>query len=100
MKLKMAAELDHARALLALEIEKAEKLADIESKKFSDVVNAIGRETIDSIARAGPEMQAKLLQGLGLQGYMITDGKTPLNLFGAAQGMIGVPPTVPVNPKT
>ena len=34
-----------------------------------------------AIAQAGPEMQAKLLQSLGLQSILITDGKSPINLF-------------------
>jgi major vault protein len=37
----------------------------------------------------GPEMQVKLLQSLGLQGYMITDGNTPINLFNTAHGLLG-----------
>lgn len=41
------------------------------------------------MARAGPETQAKLLKGLGLQGYMIVDGKHSVNLMGAAGGMLG-----------
>lgn len=86
------AEVEHTRALNALEIEKAQKLAEIEAKKFSQLVNAIGADTITAMARAGPEMQAKLLQGLGLKGYLVTDGKSPINLFNTAQGMI-TPPT-------
>ena len=34
-------------------------------------------------------MQAKLLKGLGLQGYLVTDGKNPINLFQTAKGMVG-----------
>ena len=37
-------------------------------------------------------MQAKLLGGLGLKGYLVTDGKSPINLFNTAQGMIGAGP--------
>ena len=48
----------------------------------------LGRETIAAMARAGPEMQAKLLQGLGLKGFLVTDGKNPINLFNTAQGMV------------
>ncbi|MGB3693991.1 MAG: hypothetical protein WA865_08020 [Spirulinaceae cyanobacterium] len=36
-------------------------------------------------------MPARLLQGLRIQSVLITDGKIPLNLFGAANGMIGFP---------
>jgi len=41
------------------------------------------------MARAGPETQAKLLQGLGLKGFMITDGKNPVNLMNTATGILG-----------
>lgn len=30
----------------------------------------------------------ELLQGLGLKGYLLTDGKSPVNLFNAAEGMV------------
>ena len=38
-----------------MEIEKAEKLAIAESKKFEEMVKAIGPETIVAMANAGPE---------------------------------------------
>jgi len=41
-----------------------------------------------AISKAGPEMQAKLLKGLGLKGFLISDGKNPINLFNTANGMI------------
>jgi len=88
---KQQAEIEHQRALDELELRKARTLADIEAKKFEDTVNAIGADTIASIARAGPEMQAKLLSGLGLHSLMITDGSSPINLFNTAQGLIGQP---------
>ena len=36
-------------------------------------------------------MKAKvdLLKALGLKGYLLTDGKSPVNLFDAANGLIG-----------
>lgn len=40
-----------------------------------------------SISKAGPEMKAKLLAGLGLKGYLVTDGKNPINLFNTANGL-------------
>jgi len=85
---RQAAEIDHQKALDELELRKARTLADIESKKFEDTVSAIGPETIAAIAQAGPEMQAKLLAGLGLKSLMITDGSSPINLFNTAQGLI------------
>jgi len=85
---RQAAEITHQKSLDELELRKARTLADIEAKKFEDTVAAIGADTIASIAQAGPEMQAKLLAGLGLQSLMITDGTSPINLFNTAQGLI------------
>lgn len=64
-------------------------MSEIEIKKFKQIVNAIGKDTIVSISKAGPEMKAKLLQGLGLKGYLVTDGKNPINLFNTANGFLG-----------
>jgi len=83
------AEVNHKKSLNDLEIYKVRELATIEATKFKGIVQAIGTDTITSIAQAGPEMQAKLLQGLGLKSFMITDGTTPINLFNAAGGLIG-----------
>jgi len=88
-KLKQEAEINHQKALNDLELFKARELGGIESTKFRDLVRAIGTDTITAIAQAGPEMQAKLLQGLGLKSFMITDGRSPINLFNAAGGLIG-----------
>jgi len=67
---------------------KAKKLSEIESGKFKSIVAAIGPDTIASIAQAGPEMQTKLLQSLGLKSLLITDGNSPINLFNTAKGLI------------
>jgi len=53
------------------------------------MMEILGKETLVQIANAGPAMQAQLLEGLGLKGYLLTDGKSPINLFNAASGMIG-----------
>ncbi len=50
---------------------------------------AIGADTIKAMAQAGPELQAKLLGGLGLKSVLITDGTSPVNLFNTANGLIG-----------
>jgi len=84
-------EVDHQRNLNAILIERAAALAEIETTRFRDTVQAIGASTIRNMALAGPEMQAKLLKGLGLQGYLITDGNSPINLFNSANGMTGAP---------
>jgi len=77
-----------------LEINRARRMAAIEAKKFKDIVDAIGADTIKAIAQAGPEMQAKLLQGLGLKSFMITDGNSPINLFNTASGLVGGQPSL------
>lgn len=87
-KLQQEADLTHRKALNDLELNKARELSNIEAYKFKSLVTSIGKETIKSIAQAGPEMQAKLLQGLGLKSFMITDGKSPINLFNTAGGLI------------
>jgi major vault protein len=92
LRLRQEQEVDHVAKMNELELAKASKLNEIEAKKFKETVDAIGADTIKAMAQAGPEMQAKLLQGLGLQGYLITDGSTPVNLFNTAKGMLGAAP--------
>jgi major vault protein len=93
-KLRQKADIDHKKALIELEITKARQLADIEAEKFGQIVDSIGATTIKSMAEAGPAMQAKLLSGLGLKSFLITDGNSPINLFNTAQGLVGgVDPT-------
>lgn len=82
-------EFEYLKKKNELEIKKKREMADIETKKFTQIVNAIGRETLVAISKAGPEMKAKLLNGLGLKGYLVTDGKNPINLFNTANGLVG-----------
>eukprot|EP00727_Mastigamoeba_balamuthi_P004785 m51a1_g14304 putative major vault protein (845) ;mRNA; r:456829-460150 len=84
-------EVAYAQAVNDLEITKERQIAAIDAKKFKDIVTAIGPETIKSIAQAGPEMQLKLLSGLGLKSVMITDGNSPINLFNTAAGLVSNP---------
>jgi major vault protein len=72
-----------------IEIKKAKEMSDIEIKKFKEMTNAIGKDTLVSISKAGPETKAKMLNGLGLKGYLVTDGKNPINLFNTANGFLG-----------
>jgi len=72
-----------------LEVEKSDKMANIESTKFKAMVDAMGTETIRSIASGPQDHQVKMLQALGLQSTLITDGKNPVNLFNTAQGLLG-----------
>jgi len=88
VKLKNSQELEYRARVDELEISKVEREAKIEAEKFAAIVAAIGADTIEAIARAGPEMQAKLLEGLGLQGFLVTDGTSPINLFNTANGLV------------
>jgi len=88
-KKQQAVEIDHKKSLNQLEVYRAQQLALIESKKFTEVVSSIGPDTLASIASAGPANQTKLLQSLGLKSFLITDGNSPINLFNTAQGLIG-----------
>ncbi len=95
LRARQEAELAHQQAIARLEIQKAERMAQINTTEFAQKVAAIGPETLQAIAQAGPEMQARLLQGLGIQSMLITDGKSPINLFGAASGLISpMPPQI------
>lgn len=71
-----------------VEIDRLRKLMKIEVGEFKRTVEALGRETIIEMARAGPDTQAKLLGSLGIKSFMITDGKNPINLFSTAKGLI------------
>jgi len=82
------AEIDHKKAIYELEVKKAKDMAEIEVKKFKEIVKSIGADTLISIAKSGPEMKSKMLQSLNLKGFLVTDGKNPINLFNTANGMI------------
>lgn len=86
--MKRDAEIEYLRLKNELEQERTKKEADIEIKKFVEMVDAIGADTIKAIAIAGPEMQAQLLQGLNINATLITDGRSPINLFNTAQGLV------------
>jgi major vault protein len=88
-KAMMTQEVEYRKMKDKLEIDRAEKEAKIEAAKFSNVIEALGADTITAIARAGPELQAQLLEGLGLEGFLVTDGNSPVNLFGTAAGLLG-----------
>lgn len=82
-------ELDYLKKKNELEVLKSKQIADIETQKTTSVIESLGPETIKSMASAGQDLQVKLLQGLGLQSALITDGKSPINLFNTAQGFLG-----------
>ncbi|KAK2893357.1 major vault protein isoform X2 [Channa argus] len=85
-------ELNYKKEMDRLELEKQERMAQIESQRFSQLVESLGSDTLKEIARAGPELQVKMLQALGLKSTLITDGSSPINLFTTANGLLGALP--------
>lgn len=81
-------EVGHATQLAEIEVRKKRELMSIEAEKFQQMVASVGKETLVELARAGPDAQVKMLEALGLNGYLITDGKSPVNLVGTAEGII------------
>jgi major vault protein len=83
------AELAYLKEQNTIEISKSTQMSDIETAKFKKMVEAIGAQTLKDMATAGPELQLKMLQALGLQSTLITDGTNPINLFNTANGLVG-----------
>lgn len=50
-------ELQYKKEIDHLDVEKQQKLAEIESQRFKQLVDAIGSGTLTEMARAGPELQ-------------------------------------------
>lgn len=82
-------ELSYKKEMDRLEVEKQEKLSQIDSQRFSQLVQSLGSDTLKEMARAGPDQQVKMLQALGLKSTLITDGSSPINLFTTASGLVG-----------
>ena len=72
-----------------MEMERISEESSIEVNKFKQMVEAVGSNTLLAMATAGPDLQVKMLQSLGLKSTLITDGSTPINLFNTASGLIG-----------
>uniref|UniRef100_A0A3Q3MUN7 Major vault protein n=1 Tax=Mastacembelus armatus TaxID=205130 RepID=A0A3Q3MUN7_9TELE len=82
-------ELNYKKEMDRLDVEKQERLAQIESQRFKQLMESLGTDTLKEIARAGPELQVKMLQALGLKSTLITDGSSPINLFTTTNGLLG-----------
>ena len=74
-------EISHLKKMSELEVNKVMESSNTEIQKIEKMVKAIGKDTLVSLARAGPEAQAKILGSLGVKSMLITDGKSPVNLF-------------------
>lgn len=81
-------EFTYQQGLAEIEIHETREMAQIEVAKLAKMIGALGPKTLSQIVNAGPEMQAKILKSLGLKGYLMTDGKSPVNLFDTANGLI------------
>lgn len=73
-------------AALSDDVERARE--EINGSLMDAFTSAIGQETLVAVAKAGPEVQAQLLGSLGLEGYLVTDGSTPINLFRTAERLV------------
>jgi len=71
--------LDHLKTMSELRINKQTSLTEIEVNKFEKIMATLGKETLLALAQSGMESQVKMLEGLGLKGYLLTDGQTPIN---------------------
>jgi major vault protein len=72
------------------EVDKAKEMAKIESERFNNMVEALGQDTIKSIASGPQDHQVAMLKSLGLKSTLITDGRTPINLLNTAGGLLGM----------
>jgi major vault protein len=79
-------ELVHTGQVNDLLIAKARQDAEIDTDTTKSMVEAIGVATVQNIARAGLDMQQQLIKSLGIQSFLITDGKSPINLINGAAG--------------
>jgi major vault protein len=81
-------EINYERQMNEIQINESQKSAEIEVEKLKRMINCLGSKTLSQIVNAGPESQAKMLKSLGLKGYLMTDGKSPINLFDTANGLV------------
>ena len=54
------AELKYLSEQNRMELEKAQEMSGIEITKFKEMVSAIGPQTLQSMATAGPDMQVRV----------------------------------------
>jgi len=80
--------LDYEKKESEIEYNEKKGLTDIEVGKIERMMKAIGSKNLAEIMNAEPKMQQKMLQSLGLKGYLMTDGRNPINLFDTAEGLV------------
>ncbi|KAJ5072278.1 major vault protein [Anaeramoeba ignava] len=72
----------HQERMDNLDLEKAKNLSEIKSQALKKIVDAISVQTLQNIAKASPLFKSRILKGLGVRNYLITDGKSQINMFG------------------
>ena len=86
---KREIETEMRRRELEVEMEKEAQLAAIEASRFSSAVGALGPAAVKAISEAGNETKIRLLQSLGLEGAVVSNGRHPVNLERTANGLVG-----------
>jgi len=84
----LKAEYDFTSETAKIDINEQTSMANAEVNKVSRLMTAVGQNTLAKMMNAEPEMQAEMLKSLGLQGYLMTDGRNPINLFDTANGLV------------
>jgi len=87
------AEILFQREMTEIEIVRAKKEAEVEVVRMGKMIKTITPKAIVAMAASGPRRQVKLLQSLGIQSTLITDGTSPINLFQTAGGLVQIPPS-------
>lgn len=70
-----------------IELNEKKIISELENSKLERIIQAIGQDTLVEISKAGPNSQVKMLEALGLEGYIMTDGNNPINLFNFANNI-------------
>jgi major vault protein len=70
-----------------IELSTKEKISEIDTLKFKNIMNILGQDTLVKLSQAGPETQVALLSSLGLNGFVMTDGNNPINLYDFANSI-------------
>jgi len=88
LRLKQELQYNYEKSENDINANEQEQMAKVEVDKIQRMMKAIGPSTLAEIINAEPKMQQDLLKGLGLQGYLMTDGRNPINLFDTANGLV------------
>lgn len=57
-------ELNYRKEMDRMDVEKQQKLAEIESQRFKQMMENLGADTLKEMARAGPELQVSELKNV------------------------------------